>query len=226
VEQKAFKTLKDLLSSDNVLVHYNKNLPIGISCDASNGIGAVLFHRFKDGSERPIANVSKTLADAQRNYSQIQKEALAIVFGLKKFYQFIYGRRFILVTDHKPLIAIFRPEKETPALAANRLARWDLLLNQFDYKIEYRKTTDHGNADALSRLTTVQDAQFDEEESVDDTLTVCAIKEVCNKVQSSGDFQLKRESNMDPIISKVLRYTREGWPPKKENEGSEMNRYR
>lgn len=102
-QQAAFQKLKDLLCTDTVLAHFNPSLPVGISCDASKcGLGAVLFHRYSDGSERPIANVLKTLSDTQWRYSQIQKEALAIVFALKKFRQFLYGRNFILVTDHKP----------------------------------------------------------------------------------------------------------------------------
>ena len=61
-----------MLSSNSVLAHFDPSLPLGVSCDASNvGIGAVLFHRFPDGSERPVANASKTLTDAQRKYSQI-----------------------------------------------------------------------------------------------------------------------------------------------------------
>ena len=128
-EQAAFQKLKDLLSADTILVHFDPSLSIGISCDASEvGLGAVLFHRYSDGSERPIANTSKTLTSTQRGYSQIQKEALAIIFALNKFHQFLYGRTFILVTDHKPLIALFGPTKATPALAANRLARWALML--------------------------------------------------------------------------------------------------
>ena len=80
--------------------------------------------------ERPTGNVSKTLTDTQHRYSQIHKEALAVVFALKKFHQFLSGRHFILVADHKPLLALFRPSKETPPLAANRLARWALMLSQ------------------------------------------------------------------------------------------------
>ena len=84
---------------DTVLAHFDSSVPIGISCDASEvGVGAVLFHHYADGSERPILNVSKTLTDCQRNYSQIQKEALAIIYALRKFHQFLYGRKFILVT--------------------------------------------------------------------------------------------------------------------------------
>nr|KAG5686019.1 hypothetical protein BaRGS_010560 [Batillaria attramentaria] len=159
-----------LALSTHLLVHFDPEKPVGLAYDASNvGIGAVLFHRYPDGSERPIANVSKTLTAAERNYSQIHKEALAIIYGLRKFYQYLYGRQFILVTDHKPLTALFGPKKGTPLLAANRLARWALWLNQFDYTIEYRKTSDHGNVDALSRLPSGDDIDFDREESGDDT---------------------------------------------------------
>ena len=73
-------------------------------------------------------------------------------FALNKFHQFLYGRTFILVVDHKSLIALFGPTKVTPALAANRLAQWALMLRQYQYSIEYRKTSDHSNAGALSRL--------------------------------------------------------------------------
>ena len=98
----------------------------------------VLFHRFADGSERPILNISKILSATQRRYSQIQKEALSLVYALKKFHQFLYGRKFIVVTDHKPLVTLFAPDKGTPAMAANRLARWALLVHQYDYTVEYR----------------------------------------------------------------------------------------
>ena len=120
IEQAVFDTVKKILCNETVLAHFNPSLPIGIACDASNvGLGVVLFHRYADGSDRPIANASKTLTEAQRNYSQIQKEPLAIVYALSKFHQFLYGRTFILVTDQKPLLSLFGPTKATPSLAAN-----------------------------------------------------------------------------------------------------------
>jgi transposase InsO family protein len=227
-EKRAFQKLKDMLGSDDVLVHYDPTKKLGIACDASEiGIGAVLFHRYEDGSERPIANVSKTLNKAQRNYSQVQKEALAIVFGLKKFYQYVWGRKFTLVTDHKPLIALFGPTKETPALAANRLARWALLLNKFDYEIEYRKTTDHSNADALSRLPCGSDDDFDGEESEADIDMVCAIETLSLQVKPADAETLAKESAKDPVISNVMRYTREGWPQEQSaDKDTEMGRFR
>lgn len=72
-------------------------------------------------------------------------------FGLKKFHHFLYGRHFILVIDHKPLVEIFGPTSGKPAIAANRLARWALMLSQYDYEVEHRATKDHGNVDILSQ---------------------------------------------------------------------------
>ena len=123
-QEVAFTTLKEMLSTELVLAHFDPSLRIRIAFDASAvRIGAVLFHLFPDGSERPISNASKTLITAQRKCSQIQKEALSINFGLRKFHQYLYARKFILAIDHQPLLALLSPNKATPALAANRLVR-------------------------------------------------------------------------------------------------------
>ena len=221
-EQQAFEALKDELGKEHVLAHFDPTIPVGMACDASNvGIGAVLFHRYPDGSERPISNVSKTLNDTQRRYSQVHKEALAVIFGLKKFHQFLYGRKFILVTDHKPLLALFGPTTGTPAMAANRLARWALMLSQYDYSIEYRKSSEHGNADALSRLPAGEDPLFDEGEEGEGSmvLTIRLVDRQLDpdrRLNADGDplqpGVLARESAKDRVISNVMRYVREGWP--------------
>ena len=101
-----------------------------------------------------------------------------IIFALKKFHQFLFGRNFILVADHKPLLALFRPNKATPVLAANRLACWALLLDQYSYSIEYRETTDHGNADTLSCFPFGPDPSFDGEGGDADMDTVCNIQTI------------------------------------------------
>ena len=106
-QQKSFNQLKDKLSSAPVLTHYNEKLALKLDTDASQyGIGAVISHILPSGEERPIAYASRTLSKSERNYAQIEKEALRIIFGLKKFHQYLYGRKFLLVTDHKPLTTL------------------------------------------------------------------------------------------------------------------------
>ena len=107
---------------------------------------------------------------------------------------------------------MFGPHKQTPILAANRLARWALTLSQYDYTIEYRNTSKHGNADALSRLPVGPDANFDEEEDERDVDTVCLINTVSRQIKPADQNTLRKESAKDPVISEVMRYVREGWP--------------
>ena len=84
--QKAFQKLKEQLISRPVLVHYDSSLPLKMACDASPyGVGAVISHTMPDGSEKPVAYGSMTLSKTEQNYPQIEKEALAIIFGVKKF---------------------------------------------------------------------------------------------------------------------------------------------
>ena len=105
-----------------------------------------------DGSEKPVAFASRTLNRGERNYSQIDNEALALVWGIRKFNHYLYGRRFTLVTDHQPLTAIFHPEKGIPAMTAARMQRYALQLAAYDNEIKYRTSAKHVNADSLSRL--------------------------------------------------------------------------
>ncbi|XP_066946115.1 uncharacterized protein [Macrobrachium rosenbergii] len=106
--QQAFENIKTEPLSPRFLTHFRPNLSEKLTCDASSiGIGAVLAHVIPDGVERPIAFASRALNKAERNYSQIEKEGLALIFGVKKFHIRLYGRqKFTLVTDHKPLLAI------------------------------------------------------------------------------------------------------------------------
>ena len=110
--QRSFNLAKETLVSSKVLTHYDPSLPIRMAADASAyGIGAVIAHVMPDGSERPIAFASRTLSGSERNYAQVEKEALSLIFGVRRFHAYLYGRQFSLITDHKPLTAILGPKK-------------------------------------------------------------------------------------------------------------------
>ena len=151
--EEAFVEAKTLLTKAPVLVHYDPDQPIVLATDASAyGLGAVLSHWNPDGSEQPIAFASRTLSKSEQNYSQLDKEALSLVFGVRRFHNYLYGCRFTLITDHKPLTAILSPKQGIPSLAAARMQRWALILTGYSYDIEYRTTHAHANADGLSQL--------------------------------------------------------------------------
>ena len=82
----------------------------------------------EDDSEHPISFAPRTLTKAEKNFSNLEREALAGIFGVKKFHQYLYGQQFILETDHKPLEALFNEKKATPTLATARFQRWALTL--------------------------------------------------------------------------------------------------
>ena len=108
---------------------YTPSLPIRIAGDASAyGVGAVISHVLPDGTERPVAFASRTLTSSENNYAQVEKEALSLIFGIKHFHYYLYGRPFTIVTDHTPLTTILGP---IPPLAAARLQRWAWILSAY-----------------------------------------------------------------------------------------------
>ena len=107
-QEQAFQAAKQALQADTLLVHYNEDLPLVLACDASpQGIGAVLSHIMPDGAEKPIAYASRTLTKAEKNYSQLEKEGLPVVFGVKKYHTYLWGRQFLIESNHKPLSSLF-----------------------------------------------------------------------------------------------------------------------
>ena len=196
----AFNGLKEDLMSMPVLMHFNPKLPLGLACDASSsGIGAVLFHILPNGDERPIAYASKSLTPAERNYSQIEKEGLSIVFGVKKFHQYLWGHTFKLVTDHKPLVTIFGSKKGIPTIIASRLQRWSIILSAYTYEIVYKSTAKHGNADGLSRLSCGFDPHFESGHALVDLIEY----EVFGTLPVSVDV-VKDASKRDAVFSRVI----------------------
>ena len=195
---KAFLDVKEMMTSEQVLCHYDPNRPVKLACDASPyGLGGVLSHIMDDGTERPIAFASRSLTKAEKGYSQIDKEALALYWGVLKFHTYLYGRRFTLVTDHKPLVSILNPNTGIPAMTAARLQRYALYLAGHTYDIEYRNTKQHCNADGLSRLPLTT--------SVDDYTDTASVYYTSQMEQLPvTSTQIRNETRRDPILSHVL----------------------
>ena len=207
--QSAFVKAKERLVSAPVLAHYDPSLPLKLAGDASAyGIGAVISHTYPDGQERPIAFASRTFSAAELSYSQIEKESLSLVYGVKKFHQYLYGRKFVLVTDHKPLVTLLGPTSGIPTLAAARLQRWALILSAYSYDLEFRPTQRHSNADGLSRLPVVSKDR-DDSSDVPET-AIFNISQVHSLPVTA--MQLQRATRRDPILSKVFLLMQQGWP--------------
>ena len=125
-----------MLQSSQVLVHYNIKLPLVLSCDASPyGIGAVLSRQMAGGTDIPVAFASWTLAPAEKNYAQIEREGLAIVFAITKFQKYVYSRDFTIQTDHKILHGLIREDKLISQLASPKIQRWALTLSNYQYHV-------------------------------------------------------------------------------------------
>ena len=139
--QISFNRLKDLLTNSPVLCYPSLDQDFILYTDASgNGLGAVL-----EQEGRVVSYASRTLTKAERNYSTIEKECLALVFGTKQFRHYLLGRKFKIVTDNCPLKWLSAQKME------GRLSRWALALQEFDFSIEYRSGSENLNADTLSR---------------------------------------------------------------------------
>lgn len=150
--QAAFVKAKSEICKDVTLAHFNPNAKLVLICDASmEGVSAVLAQKEESGRERPVAFASRVLHAAEKNYSVIDREGLAIVFGLTKFFHYLVGNKFVIHTDHKPLLAIFNPHKGIPVIAASRMQRWANFLAGFSYQIEHVSSKDNV-ADYPSRV--------------------------------------------------------------------------
>ena len=117
-------------------------------------------------------------------------------------------KKFLLVTDHKPLTTLLGPKSGIPTLAAARLQRWALLLAAYQYDIEYRSTTKHANSACLSRLPIHSDKANEEVDEVR-LINLLQIESLPMNVD-----QVRKATRTDPVLSRVLQYVMTGWPDK------------
>ncbi|CAL9020520.1 unnamed protein product [Prunus brigantina] len=198
--EKAFDHLKELLTSAPIIVPPDWSLPFELMCDASDyALGAVLGQR-KDKKPHVIYYASRTLNDAQLNYSTTEKELLAVVFALDKFRSYLLGTKVIIYSDHAALKYLLTKKEAKP-----RLIRWMLLLQEFDMEIRDKRGCENVVADHLSRLVHEEDPlpipeAFPDEQllTIEDARTFCM---TCDRCQRMGNIGAKDQMPQTPIFS-------------------------
>lgn len=147
--EAAFQILKELITTPPILAYVDYSKPFLITTDASkNGLGAVLSQG-DIGADKPIAFASRSLSKAESNYSTTEREMKAIIFAVNHFKPYVFGTKFTICTDHKPLSQVFRVKDP-----GSRLTKYRLALAEYDYTIVYKSGALNTNADSLSRLYT------------------------------------------------------------------------
>lgn len=200
-------------------IGFDGKAPVIVSADASPyGVGAVLSIVTNEG-ERPVAFASRSLSKAEKNYSQLDREGLALVFGVKKFHSFLYGRPFILETDHKPLLGILGKNKPLPDAAPPRMVRWKVTLDGYQYDLVYTPGKQQANSDALSRLP-IPDKPGVTPPCADVVKLLEVVDSSLVKVDAIQSWTRK-----DPTLSAVVHHTQQGWPSST-NLDPELQTYR
>ncbi len=205
--QQCFDRLKTLVREESCLAYYDMTKPLTLEVDACmKGLGAALVQ------EKPIAFASKSLTPTQSAYSNIEREALALVHGMQRFHTYLYGRHFCVVTDHKPLVMLHqKPINKAPP----RLQRMFMKLTGYNFDLVYRPGKDMILADTLSRLPNPEnseDVQLDvrvdgvDMHDVDD----CSI-DLVNFGTSKRD-ELKTATCADPVLNMLKEVVLTGWP--------------
>ncbi|KAI5731889.1 hypothetical protein M8J77_017897 [Diaphorina citri] len=195
--------LKDSVSEVTKLAHFDPTQTVQIQCDASkDALGCCLLQ-----NNRPVSYASRNLTAAERNYAQIEKELLAVVFAFSKFHNFVYGNHNITVmTDHSPLVSIVK--KNMGDIKNNRLKRLLIKLLPYSFQLNYLPGKFMYVADLLSR-------NF-EKELVEDDLSmndmVHVLTEFIAEISEERFDQFQKETKLDAVLSKVLEFYNSGWP--------------
>ena len=212
--RSSLNQVKAALTSGRVLMRFDQSLPLKLITDASNvGVGAALVHVLPDGLERPICFASRTLTATEQKYAIVEKEAVGVSFGVRRFSQYLHGKHFQLVTDNRALSHILNPQKELPALSAARMQRYALQLAAFSYEVELRKSENMGLADVLSRLPQVETGGDSEEEA-----DVYWVRHWEDDGPALSAQEVETATRRDSTLGRVLTYVRSGWPSVTEPE--------
>ena len=196
--QQAFLSLKNYLCSAPILAYPQFTKPFIVQTDASDvGLGAILAQIDDEGKERVIAYASRTLSRRERNYSAMEKEALAVVFAVQHFRFYLLGHKFCVVTDNSALRWLHSVEPK------GRIARWVMTLQEYNFTIKHRPGSLNQNADALSRLN--HPIASIEETGTDQNFLTCLV----SLLPDTNLFDAQRN---DPNVCKVIEMKHLGFP--------------
>lgn len=163
--RECFTKCQTLLTNEPILQYPDFQKPFRLTCDASNiAVGCVLS-QVTNGADLPVAYASRTLNDTERRLSTIERELLAIVWGVQYFRPYLFGRKFKILSDHKPLQWLSSIKEPS-----SKLFKWRTRLSAYDFDIEYKKGQLNTNADALSRVELLNnlDEETDQRSPVND----------------------------------------------------------
>ena len=187
-ERNAFNKIRTALSSEPVLGYYEVGRETRLAVDAGpHGLGLVLLQKQPQGW-KAVFNASRSLTATEERYSQLEREALAIRWACERCYTYLIGSKFMVITDHEPLLPYFRNPNKRPTL---RIERWLMYLQQFDFQIEYRPGKEN-IADYLSRHA-IPISQRDLRKSTKYEETVRLVLQ--NHVAKSSDNRRDKSSN-------------------------------
>lgn len=208
---KVIDDIKQHILNSNILVPFDPKKEVIIQCDASqNGLGCCLLQ-----DNKPISFASRSLTSGERNYAQIEKEMLSILFACNKFNFYAYGRKVKVINDHKPLLGIMR--KEIHEISSAKLQRMKLKLLNYDIILEHAPGKTIQLADYLSRYMIKSDENEEDKSLTESILTI--------NVSDERKMELQRETEEDEILKKIMEYCRNGWPNNKSNCPVEIRYY-
>nr|VZH98615.1 unnamed protein product [Spirometra erinaceieuropaei] len=209
--QNAFDAIKTKICDSTMLSRFEADKETIVQADASDyGLGGVLLQKDADGRVQPIMHAARSLTKAERNYSQIEKEALAIIFAVQRFHLFIYGRPFTLHTDHQPLKFLWGANRGVPQNIARRIQRWSTILQNYAFQIQYVSTQKFGVPDALSRLSTGNENQGDMVVASTLMQDDDKFRGVIRQLPLTAEH-IRATTAADPLLRQVKESTRNGW---------------
>ena len=202
-EHAAFDAIKAEFQKKIILPYFYRNKETILQTDVSKkGFGAVILQE-----EQPIYYASRALTSAEKNYQNLEREAQAAVWGMEKFHYFLYGRKFILQTDQKPLVSIFRKHMidVSPRIQRITIRAW-----QYDFEPQHIPGRNNVISDALSRVTPLE---FQDSNAEKDILAVNFLQ--YSSIEEKERDEVLQETNKDKELQSLKHYISTGWPAKR-----------